>query len=72
MEAVLGIDNCPHYNDIAYIVFEDLPLDVFGDRIPQLSFEIFAQENNAQSLENIIKAVCLIPATCLLYTSRCV
>ena len=63
MEAVLGIDNCPNYNDIAYIVFEDLPLDVFGDRIPQISFEIFAQENNAQSLENLIKGVCLIPAT---------
>lgn len=63
MEAILGMYNCPNYNDIAYIVFEDLPLDVFGDRIPQFSFEIFAQENDAQSLENLIKGVCLIPAT---------
>ena len=30
----------PAYRGMAYVVFEDLPLDGFGNRIPQLSFEI--------------------------------
>ncbi len=37
----------PAFRDCAYIVFEDLALANFGNRIPALTFEIFA-ENDAQ------------------------
>ena len=30
----------PAYRGMAYIVFEDLPLEAFGNRMPQLSFEV--------------------------------
>lgn len=63
LEAKLGIDNCPQYNNLAYIVFEDMPLEKFGDRIPQLSFELFAKNKNDNSIENLINGVCLIPAS---------
>ncbi len=33
---------CPAYRGCAYVVFEDLALEDFGNRIPALSFEIFA------------------------------
>ena len=33
---------CPAYRNIAYVVFEDLQLADFGNRIPALSFEIFS------------------------------
>ena len=41
MEAALGAQ-CPAFRGLAYAVFEDLDLTDFGNRIPPLSFEIFA------------------------------
>lgn len=35
---------CPAYRGIAYVVFEDLQLAEFGNRIPALSFEVVADE----------------------------
>ncbi|MFQ5567135.1 MAG: glycoside hydrolase TIM-barrel-like domain-containing protein, partial [Paracoccaceae bacterium] len=41
IEAVEGVGNVPAYRGLAYVVFEDLPLEAFGNRIPQLNFEVF-------------------------------
>lgn len=35
---------CPAYRGLAYAVFEDLPLADYGNRIPNLTFEIVADE----------------------------
>ncbi len=35
-------DHCPAHRGLAYVVFEDLQLADFGNRIPALTFEIFA------------------------------
>src|SRR5438270_245400 len=35
-----GTENTPAYRGLAYAVFERLPLADFGNRIPQLSFEL--------------------------------
>lgn len=40
--AAEGAARCPAYRGLAYAVFEDLELGDFGNRIPTLSFEIFA------------------------------
>jgi hypothetical protein len=42
--AAEGEDRCPAYRDLAYVVFEDLDLSEFYNRIPSLSFEIIADE----------------------------
>ena len=42
MEAYLGAGNVPAYRGQAYCVFTDLPLERFGNRIPNLSFEVVA------------------------------
>jgi hypothetical protein len=34
-----GADSCPAYRGSAYIVFEEIPLEKFGNRIPQISVE---------------------------------
>jgi hypothetical protein len=39
-----GLASCPAYRGLAYAVFENLPLGDFGNRIPQLSFEVVADE----------------------------
>ena len=40
IEATEGANAAPAFRGLAYIVFEDMPLKEFGNRIPQLSFEI--------------------------------
>ena len=39
-------DECPAFRGSAYVVFEDLDLTDFGNRIPALSFEIFSGEGH--------------------------
>ena len=41
IEAVEGVGVVPPYRGLAYVVFEDFPLGDFGNRIPQLNFEVF-------------------------------
>jgi hypothetical protein len=48
----------PAYRGLAYVVFERLPVDRFGNRIPQLSFEIVRPVG---ALEQEVRAVTLIP-----------
>ena len=48
MEAILGEGNVPGYRNLVYVVFDDLELENYGNRIPNLEFEIaqnFAQPN---------------------------
>ncbi|MBS0536871.1 MAG: glycoside hydrolase/phage tail family protein [Proteobacteria bacterium] len=50
----------PAYRGLAYVVFERLPLEDFGNRIPQLSFEVVRAIGK---LESMIRAVTLIPGS---------
>jgi hypothetical protein len=58
-----GAGNTPAYRGLAYIVFEDMPLAQFGNRIPQLQFEIIRAltDSNPDALENKLSGVALIP-----------
>ncbi|HEX5007861.1 MAG TPA: glycoside hydrolase/phage tail family protein, partial [Hyphomonadaceae bacterium] len=57
-------DEAPGYRGIAYIVFEDMPVDQFGARMPQLSFEVFRPAGGAEDrLENVVRAVNIIPGS---------
>lgn len=58
IEAVEGEDNAPAYRGVAYIVFERLDLTDFGNRVPQLSFEVF---HSLSQTENLVEAVTMIP-----------
>lgn len=55
-----GAGNAPAYRGLAYVVFERMPLAKFGNRIPQLSFEIIRPIGQ---LERMVRAVTLIPGT---------
>ncbi|WP_068116564.1 baseplate multidomain protein megatron [Tropicimonas marinistellae] len=69
MEAVEGTGNVPAYRGIAYVVFEDLGLARYGNRVPQFSFEVIRAcdpgnvPEGATSLSSLIGAVALIPGT---------
>lgn len=60
LESVQGTGAVPAYRGLAYVVFEDLPLTEFGNRVPQLSFEVFRALGD---VEGEIKAVTLIPGS---------
>src|SRR3954471_23351963 len=55
-----GTENTPAYRGLAYVVFERLPLADFGNRIPQLSFEVARPLGR---LEKMVGAGALIPGT---------
>ena len=67
--AIEGIDEAPAYRGIAYVVFEDLELEPFGNRVPQFTFEVVRPAQGDEVLENApdlvrgIEAVALIPGT---------
>ena len=42
----VGPSNCSAHRNIAYVVFEDLQLADFGNRIPQMTFEIVEREDD--------------------------
>ena len=44
LAAAEGAGRCPAYRGLAYVVFEELQLTDFGNRIPTLSFEVIADE----------------------------
>ncbi|MEZ5923918.1 MAG: glycoside hydrolase/phage tail family protein [Hyphomicrobiaceae bacterium] len=60
IEAIQGPGKAPAYRGTAYIVFERLPLEPFGNRLPQLSFEVFRA---VDSFEKLVKAVTIIPGS---------
>ncbi|WP_208997040.1 baseplate multidomain protein megatron [Roseibium denhamense] len=51
-------ETAPAYRGTAYVVFERLALEPFGNRLPQLSFEVIRP---VEPLENQIRAVTIIP-----------
>ena len=63
IEEIEGTGNTPAYRGLCYVVFEDLPLAQFGNRIPQLQFELIRSlsADNPASLESLLPGVALIP-----------
>lgn len=60
IEARQGTGNAPAYRGVAYVVFERMPLAEFGNRIPQLSFEVWRAVDDA---DRQVRGVCLIPGS---------
>lgn len=67
IQTVEGAQNAPAFRGLAYAVFEDFPLDDYGARIPNLSFEVFrptpVADPGQPRLEEMIRGVDLIPAS---------
>ncbi len=68
IEAVEGVGMVPGYRGIAYVVIEDLDLGRFGNRVPQLSFEVFRPSAEIDpaapdDLAHLLRGVALIPGT---------
>ncbi|SJZ64829.1 baseplate multidomain protein megatron [Consotaella salsifontis] len=58
IESRQGRGNTPAYRGLAYLVFERLPLESWGNRIPQISVEVI---RSVGQLEGNLRAVALLP-----------
>lgn len=68
IEAVEGAGLVPAFRGTAYVVFEDLQLGPFGNRVPQFSFEVVRPAQGTPSSEVVgltygVRGVALIPGT---------
>ena len=55
-----GAGNAPAYRGLAYVVFERMPLAPYGNRLPQLSFEVFRAVDD---FHRTVRGVVLIPGS---------
>lgn len=60
IEAKQGAGRAPAYRGLAYVVFERLPIENFGNRIPLLQFEVVRPIGR---LEEEVRAVTIIPGS---------
>jgi hypothetical protein len=65
IQQIEGAANVPAFRGLSYIVFEDMPLAEFGNRIPQLQFEVLRalHAGDATALDNVVQGVALIPGS---------
>jgi hypothetical protein len=67
LEAVEGVGAVPPFRGTAYVVFENLDLSAFGNRVPQFAFEVFRRAAPAHPLvpaaSEAVTAVALMPGT---------
>ena len=49
--------NCPGFRGLSYVVFEDLALADFGNGIPAMTFEVFADDNLGLNLAGLFDGV---------------
>ena len=66
IEAVEGTGFVPAYRGIAYVVFEDLELAAYGNRVPQFTFEVMRPDQSSgdeNDMTHLVEAVAMIPGT---------
>lgn len=61
MESFDGAGNVPAYRGLAYVVMKDFPLQNFGNRIPNFTFEVQKPVVHTPALEDKITAITIIP-----------
>jgi len=61
--AKMGAARAPAYRGVAYVVFEDLDLEDFGNRIPQLTFEVYRPLADADVAEGCLRAITIGPGS---------
>ncbi|GAA5079338.1 glycoside hydrolase TIM-barrel-like domain-containing protein [Roseibacterium beibuensis] len=67
IEAVEGAGEVPAYRGIAYVVFEDLDLSPYGNRVPQFAFEVVrnprVEAPHTPQAAEMVRAVAMMPGT---------
>lgn len=62
IEKTHGIGKTPAFRGLAYIVFENIPLALFGNRVPNFSFEVIRKSGSSEA-EDLVKNMIMIPGS---------
>ena len=57
----MGSDRAPAYRGTAYVMFDDMALQDHGNRLPQLSFEVFRALAEDGGAETMVRSVAILP-----------
>ena len=68
IESIEGVGEAPAYRGLAYVLIEDFDLSPYGNRVPQLRFEVLRRanpsiNNEILDLQDVIRGVSIIPGT---------
>ncbi|MES2215220.1 MAG: glycoside hydrolase TIM-barrel-like domain-containing protein [Pseudomonadota bacterium] len=62
IESAQGAGKTPAFRGLAYIVFEELPLKEFGNKVPHFSFEV-QKKCGAEGVEDMVRSMVMIPGS---------
>ena len=63
IEAKMGVGNAPAYRGTAYIMFEEVLLEPYGNRLPQFEVEILNPLAAEDEMEGLARSITMIPGT---------
>ena len=64
IERTHGIGRTPGFRDLAYIVFEEMPLAEFSNKVPRLSFEVYRKcTDTSPCPEDLVRQMVIIPGS---------
>lgn len=63
IESYEGVGATPAYRGLAYVVMEDFPLEHYGNRIPNFTFEVKRKIQPEADVTSKIKGITMIPAS---------
>jgi len=61
--AKMGAAGTPAYRGTAYVILEDLALANYGNRLPQLTFEVYRPLADTDTAEGLTRAIAFLPGT---------
>jgi len=61
--AVEGAGRTPAHRGLVTVMLEDFKLTLFGNRFPNFEIEVFRSSDDPANARNLVKGVCLIPAS---------
>lgn len=70
MEAALGAGNVPGYRGLAYVVFTGLPLERYGNRLPNLEFEVMVTATAGAAARSVAVAVDAYPGQGIMFPAQ--
>lgn len=62
IERIEGINKTPAFRGLAYVVFENLPIGIFGNKIPNFSFEVI-KKSGSKEAEDLVRNMIMIPGS---------
>ncbi len=58
-----GVEGAPAFREICYVVLHNFSLNDYDGRIPNFAFDVVKEKTALDSVNNLVKSVCVIPGS---------